>query len=470
MAKANKKTTDGQTTASDVLAPIELALRNANDIVIKLDDANIVQNVYVNPNCKSFGDLSHWQGSHIQDLVTVESKPKLERRLSASPNSIHSSQDNVEINHIDKADGEFPIRYTIQSNGLGKGSILVGRDLQSVAVAQQQLVRAQIALEREYEKNRDFETRYRVLRDNLTDALLFVDASNGRIVDANPLSAKLLGVKVDGLIGLSLESIFQEGEAQRLTDKMISTASEKDSDPILATAVQSKDAIKLTPILFRSAGDMIILCRLNAVTRGEPATEDLLSALKTLYRHGADAIVFTDRRGVIRDANESFLALCDVVQVTDVRGKMLGDYLLRGAIDQKVLLEAATASGRLKLFSTKLMTASGGENAVEIAATHLGDHSDAYFGIVIRDGSHAASSDDPTSNDDAMQNAMELVGTAPLKELVAATADVVEKMCIETAVKLTDNNRVEAAELLGLSRQSFYVRLRKYGLLKRDED
>lgn len=69
-----------------------------------------------------------------------------------------------------------------------------------------------------------------------------------------------------------------------------------------------------------------------------------------------------------------------------------------------------------------------------------------------------------------MQTAKNLVGTAPLKELVAATADVVEKMCIETAVELTDNNRVAAAELLGLSRQSFYVRLRKYGLLKKDEE
>jgi len=148
----------------------------------------------------------------------------------------------------------------------------------------------------------------------------------------------------------------------------------------------------------------------------------------------------------------------------------IGAESLRGAIDQKVLLEAATTSGRLKLFTTKLVTANGGEVAVDIAATHLDDHFDPYFGLVIRDGSRAASPDEFAGNDEAMQNAMELVGTAPLKELVAATADVVEKMCIETAVKLTDNNRVAAAELLGLSRQSFYVRLRKYGLLKRDED
>jgi DNA-binding protein Fis len=42
-------------------------------------------------------------------------------------------------------------------------------------------------------------------------------------------------------------------------------------------------------------------------------------------------------------------------------------------------------------------------------------------------------------------------------------------MCIETAVELTRNNRVAAAEMLGLSRQSLYVKLRKYGLLAKGE-
>jgi DNA-binding NtrC family response regulator len=37
-------------------------------------------------------------------------------------------------------------------------------------------------------------------------------------------------------------------------------------------------------------------------------------------------------------------------------------------------------------------------------------------------------------------------------------------MCIEAALKLTGDNRATAAELLGLSRQSLYVKLRRFGL------
>ena len=37
-------------------------------------------------------------------------------------------------------------------------------------------------------------------------------------------------------------------------------------------------------------------------------------------------------------------------------------------------------------------------------------------------------------------------------------------MCIEAALELTGDNRASAAEILGLSRQSLYVKLRRYGL------
>jgi DNA-binding NtrC family response regulator len=37
-------------------------------------------------------------------------------------------------------------------------------------------------------------------------------------------------------------------------------------------------------------------------------------------------------------------------------------------------------------------------------------------------------------------------------------------MCIEAALEMTHNNRASAAEMLGLSRQSLYVKLRRFGI------
>ena len=44
------------------------------------------------------------------------------------------------------------------------------------------------------------------------------------------------------------------------------------------------------------------------------------------------------------------------------------------------------------------------------------------------------------------------------------TTDVIERLCIEAALELTRDNRASAAEMLGLSRQSLYVKLRRHGL------
>ena len=57
-----------------------------------------------------------------------------------------------------------------------------------------------------------------------------------------------------------------------------------------------------------------------------------------------------------------------------------------------------------------------------------------------------------------------MIGRVPLKDLVRETTDVIEKLCIEAALELTGDNRASAAEVLGLSRQSLYVKLRRYGL------
>jgi DNA-binding NtrC family response regulator len=92
------------------------------------------------------------------------------------------------------------------------------------------------------------------------------------------------------------------------------------------------------------------------------------------------------------------------------------------------------------------------------------------FAFVIRDASRVESArpTDSMLSSDNVRSILGMVGTASLKDIVARSSDVVEKMCIEAAVDLTQNNRVAAAEMLGLSRQSLYVKLRKYDLVSKN--
>ncbi|MEL6315383.1 MAG: helix-turn-helix domain-containing protein, partial [Pseudomonadota bacterium] len=134
-----------------------------------------------------------------------------------------------------------------------------------------------------------------------------------------------------------------------------------------------------------------------------------------------------------------------------------------------LMLEAALKSGRMSHYSAQINSVVGNRLAVDVSVAQLRQSSrDAGFGFIVRDVTPMSSETEAAPGmmtEDAMKTVMDLVGTASLKELVSATSDVVEKMCIETAVKLTNNNRVAAAEMLGLSRQSLYVKLRKHGMI-----
>jgi DNA-binding NtrC family response regulator len=56
------------------------------------------------------------------------------------------------------------------------------------------------------------------------------------------------------------------------------------------------------------------------------------------------------------------------------------------------------------------------------------------------------------------------LGEASLKVLVGETVSVLEQHYIEAALAHTDGNRSAAAKMLGLSRQSLYVKLSRYGI------
>ncbi|MEZ5800520.1 MAG: helix-turn-helix domain-containing protein [Nitratireductor sp.] len=51
-----------------------------------------------------------------------------------------------------------------------------------------------------------------------------------------------------------------------------------------------------------------------------------------------------------------------------------------------------------------------------------------------------------------------------MKDLIREAVDVIEKLCIEAALRQTENNRASAADLLGVSRQSLYMKLRRHDL------
>ncbi len=443
----------------------------AADISLLIANDRRIVSVMVNPSHPAFGGLAVWVGKYLSEVVEEESYAKLIKRFEAvaKPGSKYLA---VEINHSDQAMWEFPVRYSMHNIGADGSVLMMGRDMRPLAEMQQQLVMAQFALERDYEAQREMDTRYRVLMEATRDAVILVAMNTGRIADLNATAAVMLGGSRQDLVGAAIAQEFEGRRRGEFLENLSNIASADSVSPIDLVARRSQRKVRVIPKLFRAAGERLMLCRIEAPEAANSIAAKTNENLERLFHEGVDGIVFLDHEGVITSANDAFLKLTDSTHLASVRGRSLADFLARGGVDLRVLLDNARRARQLRVYATRITSEFNGEVAVEISATYLTDSPNPGFGLVIRDSSRSEMLRRPgfSGGEDGMRSVMELVGSSPLKEIVAETADVVEKMCIQTAVDLTRNNRVAAAEMLGLSRQSLYVKLRKFGLLSKEDE
>lgn len=450
----------------DILGDIIASLA---DLAIVITSTGQVLSVLANPIHESYTELKKWERRDVREFLTDESVVKFDRGLASYLKNDANARP-IELNHFDpEKRWEFPINYTLHKIGPDDAILMLGRDLRPIAEMQQQLVKAQIALERDYESQREYDTRFQVLLGQIRDAVAFVAIATGRITELNSNAARLLGKPRESLIGKSFAQEFDSTEQGELMERLSTAARTEGQDTVTLSGIRSGRRFRVVPTLFRAAGERMLLCRLESLESPGAIDDAYTRNLVALFENGADAILMTDRNGVITSANEAFLNLVDGTDGKSVKGRHLSDFLIRSTVDQKVLLESAARVGKMRLYSTRIVGEYGGQRPVSIAATYLADPHAPCYAFVMRDASLTEVISKPvTVPGDDPRAMMELVGSVTLKDIVAQTTDVIEKMCIETATELTGHNRVAAAEMLGLSRQSLYVKLRKYGLLTRE--
>lgn len=444
---------------------------NTADISILLDRSGVIYDVFINRKFQITSNTKKWLNKNIKDFLTFESIEKIENFLTSAWDKKSKATRPIELNHVDENNWEFPVEYT--HTVIDEKSVLIsGRDLKNIAEIQQQLISAQLSLEKEYERYRGYDTRFRVMLESSSENILILDANTGQITDANTLATKLLGFELVALINTDLHSILKNQDKETLLSNLKARDGQRSVNLNKYTLKNGNIEVMIFPTVFRAHNDMLIVCKLEPITSNFSAAQEFVVALQIFYDNSPDGMIFTDRNGAITYCNESFLSMCDIPDSSDIQLKSLSEFLIRGSIDLKVLIDTIQSKGRLQFYKSKLRTNFGRFILVDISGTCLGINNNPAFAFVIKDTSRLDAdrySIDAVS-EKALQNVMKLVGSAPLKELVADTSDVVERLCIETAIELTGNNRVAAADMLGVSRQSLYVKLRKYDLMNKETD
>lgn len=362
---------------------------------------------------------------------------------------------------------ELPMEYTTVLLGGRAGLLAVGKNLQAVAELQARLIAAQQAMERDYWKLREVETRYRLLFDTSHEPVLLLRTADQRILQANPAA----------LAALDMKTAPEPG-----TRDFVQNVSPEDRDVFQSMALRAREHGKVPGILLHLGADKkpwlvraslmspepnsVMMLQLSPGWAGQSGIADPDSiSIDDLIERLPDGFVVIDPSGVIRRANRAFLDLVEVGAKGSVVGERLTRWLSRPGADLAVLLANVERHRFVRMFTTTIQGDLGTTAEVEISAAGNDDTAPQYIGVLIRDvGRRIGMPEDDKNLRSALGAMAEKIGKVPLRSLVKDTVGVVERHYVKSALDLANDNRTVAAELLGLSRQSLYAKLNRYGL------
>jgi transcriptional regulator PpsR len=438
----------------------------AADLSLVIDKDGVVRDVAFGLPELAREGFDAWVGKPWIDTVTIESRPKIDDMMrEATAGKSHRPR---QVNHPVEAGPDIPVRYTVMPLGSTGRVVAIGRDLRAMAALQQRLADAQQSMEREYARIRGAETRYRLLFQLASEAIVILDATTLRIVDANPSATRLLTKSMKRVIGQSLVEAFAPSGREQIQGLLAAVRINGRADDVHARLGGIEDEVNVSASLFRQESTSHFLVRVTplAVGDAELAVPRGRAHILRIIDGLPEGFVVTDPERRVLTANAAFLDMAQLATEEQVRGEPLENWVGRPGVDLDVLYSSLREHGAVRQFSTILRGEFGSQEDVEIAAVSVLSGDQPCMGFTVRNvgwrsGVGAlAGRELPRS----VEQFTDLVGRVSLKNLVRETTDMIERLCIEAALELTRDNRASAAEMLGLSRQSLYSKLRRYGL------
>jgi transcriptional regulator PpsR len=364
---------------------------------------------------------------------------------------------------------EVPMEYTTVLLGGRAGMLAIGKNLQAVAELQARLIAAQQAMERDHWKLREVETRYRLLFDASSEAVLIVKASNLRVVEANPAALQALELphlSRDAIAGQELLSMVSPQHRGTLQAMLTRIRDHGKAPGIIIHVGQERQSWMVRATLVTSEPWPLFVIQLAPVGAVQPVPrQHETPSIDELIEQVPDGFVVLNQEGVILTANQGFLDLVEVGSKSSVVGERLSRWLWRPGADVSVLLSHVNRSRTVRMFSTIIHSELGTETEVEISAAGDRESDSRAVAVVLRDVSRRLR---VLPGRDTLRTSLasisEQVGQTPLRKLVRNTVSVVEQHYVKAALDLAEGNRTAAAEILGLSRQTLYAKLTRYGL------
>jgi transcriptional regulator PpsR len=451
--------------AQDPMAVASILAAAVDVTILLTPDGIICDQVLAGPDLPK-NVFEGWPGKALSETVTFESRPKIEKLLSEAADGRASRW--RQVNHPVQGGPDIPINYTAMRAGANGHIIAIGRDMSTVAMLQQRLLSAEQAVEQEYQRLRSSETRFRVLLQSASDAIMIVDAKTNRVVECNPAAATVLNKTTKRLLGGQINDVFDPADRETVKVALDTLRSVGRVDDVILHPSDNQQQAVLSLSMFRQESAPYFLLRMVPHSVGTSAIvlPRAQSKVVKIINEMPDGFVVTDTSLNVLTANASFIEFVQAASEEQVRGVSVDRWLGRPGIDLNLMVSQLHDKGEIRNFQTIIRGQFGSTEDVEVSAVSVTEGDTPCFGFALHPISRQkAGQGKPVQGLlRSVDEFTKLVGKVPLKELVRESTDIIERLCIEAALQINGDNRAGAADMLGLSRQSLYVKLHRYGI------
>ncbi len=442
------------------------------DITLLLDMEGVIREATLSPAMNG-ESVDSWIGRPWVDVAGEFGSDKVRRMVDdAKVSGISAFR---QINQRFPSGLEIPLEFTTVLLGGRAGMLAIGKNQQAVAELQSRLIAAQQAMERDYWKLREIETRYRLVFDASNEAVMIVSAANLRIIEANPAAIEALSSssrRNDDLAGRELLNDVAASDREAVRQMLARIRERGKALSILVHLGAGRKPWMLRGSLINAAQGHVFLLQFTAASQVPMAQDEReKSDVEELIDHLPDGFVALDEAGMIRHANQAFVDLVQVGTKSAATGESLGRWLWQPGADLNALIANVQRHKTVRLFTTTIRGELGTETEIEISAGLCDDCEPSQIGVLLRNVSRRlAFGGEGDLLRTALESMSEQIGTSSLRLLVKNAVSIVEQHYVKEALELAGGNRTATAELLGLSRQSLYAKLNRYGLDDKTSD
>jgi PAS domain S-box-containing protein len=188
-----------------------------------------------------------------------------------------------------------------------------------------------------------------------SEAVIIVDQTTKKIIEANPAAGQIAGISHSSMPGQAFVKLFHNDSRDVVLTLLSDLTAAPQTDPVRVRFADGRSEYTATASLFRQDNATHVLVRLVSINTERPvAADDSKQHLLRVLNRIPDAFVLTDDSLTIIDSNLAFLELVQLVSAEAAKGQSLSRFIGRQGIDIGVLTSNLREHGWVRNFGTTM--------------------------------------------------------------------------------------------------------------------